>query len=459
MRTGGRASLVFSAVCSFAGAGTAQPAPPPAATARPAAAAESSRTDGFDAELYGFVELDVIHDTTGSYVGGSNNVILQRPGTYAGDHARLQFTANNSQIGGVVRAPEYEGMHVSAGFEVDFFGLQPTDVTEQNVYTAGGVRLRHLFLKLDTPIVDFLAGQYHDLFGWVGAGFDPNTVAFLGVPGQVYHRNPQLRVTRKFSGGGTELEVAVAAVRPAQRDSQLPDGQAGLRFALDGWTGAGAQGFGRPNIAPLAVGVSGVARRFAVTEFRTNPGNPNTKNGWGFAADVFLPIIPATAENKNFALSVTGQYSVGTGIADLYTALTGGARFPTLTNPGDIVPPPVYVPNVDVGLVTYDADANLQTIDWTSLLVGVQYYLPIDSGRVWVSGVYSRLESKNLATLTPRLDHGGIFTELEYIDAGAYFAVTPFSHIGVSFQTTRQTYGDGVKNHNNRVHAGWRLFF
>jgi hypothetical protein len=172
-----------------------------------------------------------------------------------------------------------------------------------------------------------------------------------------------------------------------------------------------------------------------------------------------LPIIPATAENKNFALSVTGQYSVGTGIADLYTALTGGARFPTLTNPGDIVPPPVYVPNVDVGLVTYDADANLQTIDWTSFLVGVQYYLPIDSGRVWVSGVYSRLESKNLATLTPRLDHGGIFTELEYIDAGAYFAVTPFSHIGVSFQTTRQTYGDGVKNHNNRVHAGWRLFF
>jgi len=40
-----------------------------------------------------------------------------------------------------------------------------------------------------------VAGQYHDLFGW-GSYYYPATVAYLGVPGQIYHRNPQLRIEK-----------------------------------------------------------------------------------------------------------------------------------------------------------------------------------------------------------------------------------------------------------------------
>jgi hypothetical protein len=45
--------------------------------------------------------------------------------------------------------------------------------------------MRHFYVKMETPIVDVLAGQYHDLFAWGGAGFHPNSVAFLPLPGQI----------------------------------------------------------------------------------------------------------------------------------------------------------------------------------------------------------------------------------------------------------------------------------
>ena len=54
------------------------------------------------------------------------------------------------------------------------------------------MRLFYLRLKLPRGL-QLLAGQYHDLFAWGGAGFYPHSVAFLGIAGQVYHRNPQIR--------------------------------------------------------------------------------------------------------------------------------------------------------------------------------------------------------------------------------------------------------------------------
>lgn len=413
----------------------------------------------FDLDVFGFVELDSMHDTTQSFGAGTNNVILQRPGTFQGDHARLQFTVNNSQVGLSAAAPRFEGMVASGQVVVDFFGVQASEVTEQDVYTQPGVRLRLAFVELETPIVDVLAGQYHDLFGWGGEGFYPNSVAFLGLLGQVYHRQPQVRITRAF-GSKARLEVAAAATRPVQRDSQIPDAQAGLKFSLDAWRGANAQGFGKPSITPLSVGVSGVFRRFSVTEYRVDPQDTNQANGYGASANAFIPVIPArSAEDRSNALSLTGEFVLGTGISDLYLLLTGGARFPTLPNPGGLVPPPIYRPNIDPGIVTYDANFNLQTIDWTSFVVGLQYYLPIAGGRVWLSANYSQIMSDNLADLTPQFDHGAIFDKARYFDANVYAAVTPAVQLGLSFQRTEQTFGDGVDHSNHRTEGGVRFFF
>ena len=177
--------------------------------------------------LYGFVELDAMHDSTQSYGPSSNNAMLARPGTYAGLHGRTQFTANNSLFGFMLKAPDWGRLHTFGHVEVDFFGVQPTDATEQQVYTAPSVRMRLFYFRLRQDFftrasVDLLVGQYHDLFAWGGAGFYPHSIAFLGIAGEVYHRNPQIRGT---------LSIPLCCVTPRHRRRRRAPGAARQRGA------------------------------------------------------------------------------------------------------------------------------------------------------------------------------------------------------------------------------------
>ena len=82
--------------------------------------------------LYGFVELNAMHDSTQSYGPSSNNAMLARPGTYAAFHGRTQFTANNSLFGFMLKAPDWGRLRTFGHVEVDFFGVQPSDALEQH---------------------------------------------------------------------------------------------------------------------------------------------------------------------------------------------------------------------------------------------------------------------------------------------------------------------------------------
>jgi hypothetical protein len=307
----------------------------------------------------------------------------------------------------------------------------------------GPVRVRHAFVKLETRVVDVVAGQYYDLFGW-GGYFYPGTVAYLGVPAQIYHRNPQLRLEKRIHLGSFELLAAVAAVRPGQRDAGIPDGQAGLKLAYGGWSGAATQGFGRPTLAPLCIGVSGLVRHFEVPAFRADPGSEAvTTNGYGLAASALLPIIPLkTLDDQSNALTLTGEFSIGRGIADMYTGMDGGSRFPLLPNPSMAAPAVQYPANVDPGLVTFDRNFNLKAISWRALVAGLQYHLPVDAGRVWLSGTYSRVWSEDIKESTPFTSWGAIFTKMEYLDANIGVDITPAIALGLSLQTVKQTFAD-----------------
>jgi len=422
--------------------------------------------------FYGFAELDFTRDSTQSYGPASNNAVLARPGTYAATHPRAQLTVNNSQLGMRVAAPMFHALKPSAQVELDFFGVQPSDTTESNIYTVPSLRLRLFYLRLETPLFDVLAGQYHELFAWGGAGFYPSTLAFLGIGGEIFRRQPQLRLSRTF-GERTKLEIAVAAVRPAARDSGVPDLEAGVKLAVGSWRGMSMQGFGPPDVAPLAIGLSAVGRRFAVAEFLPDAGEPKVEFGGGLALNLFVPIIPVHADTRNNALSFNAELTDGTGISDLYTGLTGGALFPTLTNPGAPPPQPLYRPNIDAGIVTFDANGNLVPINWWAVIIGLQYYLPIENGRVWLSANASRLQSSNIVSLTPEASRGGIFYRQDYYDANLYTAVTPAVQIGLSFQATHQIFGDMPfetsptapygffvpETWNYRAEAAVRLFF
>jgi DcaP outer membrane protein len=410
-------------------------------------------------KFYGFVELDAIHDSTQSFLEASLNAPIFPRGTYQGDNGRTQFTAKNSRIGLIMVAPTFHGIEASGNINFDFFGLQPTEVTENDYNVVGTMRLRHAYLRLRTPVVDFLAGQHPTLFGWGGAGFYPGTVAFLGTVGQVYHHDAQARLSKTL-GQTFQVETAVAAVRPAQRDSEIPDIEGGIRLAHNGWRGRTIQGNDRPEIVPLSLGLSGMWRHFSVMEYREIPRRPRKTTGWGAALNAFLPIIPASSETDfTNCLTVTGEFSVGSGVADRYSFLTGGAKFPSLPNPTGLAIPPLFMPNIDSGLVTYDPEENLKTINWRAFVVGAQYYLPLEALRVWVTGLYANLESDNLKDLTPLMNHGGIFTKAQYVDGSLFVGITPDVHVGASVQVTEQERANNTKPRNIRVHAATNLFF
>jgi hypothetical protein len=430
---------------------------PPVPPATPAPAAP----EGVKASLYGFVELDLMHDSTQSFAEAIGSNTMARPGTLAGDNPRTQLSARDSRVGLALLSPMYGRVRTSSLIEIDFFGNQAPNTTEDLSIVAAAVRLRHAWVKFETPVLDVLAGQTHDLFGWGGYGFYPNTVAFLGVPGQIYHRDPQLRLSKRISSDGMDLEIAAAAVRPAQRDGEIPDFQGGARITYDGWQGGAAQGASKAGRQPLAIGISGVYRRFSVPAFTASVANPNQTLGWGAAANLFLPIIPASSSDDiGNTLSATAEATMGTGIANLYTGLTGGVLFPVLPNPAMTLPVPVYLPGIDQGLVTYDAAAQLRTVNWRALVVGLQYRAPFDRGRrLGLSAVGSRLESNNAVALTPIQGRAAVFSKTEYVDGNVFLSLTPESQLGASVQFLRQTFGDGVYNTNIRGQLAVYYFF
>jgi hypothetical protein len=441
----------------------AVPAATPVAPAivKPEPAAPPPAASGVTASLYGFIELDVMHDSTQSFSEAIVNNTMQRPGSLAGDNPRTQLTARDSRVGLRLSSPTYGSVRTSALMEVDFFGNQSPNTTEDLTFVAAAVRLRHAYVKFETPVLDVLAGQTHDLFAWGGAGFYPNTVAFLGVPGEIYHRDPQIRLSKVLSGPSVTFEAAAAAVRPVQRDGEVPDAQGGLRIAFERWLGTTGQGASLPKAAPASLGVSGIYRRFSVPAFTASAANPNKANGWGAAVDLFLPIIPASSQaNLGNSLSATAEASIGTGISNLYTGLTGGVLFPVLANPAMTLPVPTFIPDIDQGLVTYDAAGKLQTVNWRALVVGLQYRAPFGMGRrLGLSAVASQIESNNIDKLTPFQGLFYVLSKAQYVDGNVFFSPTPESQVGGSVQIERQTFGDGVYGTNIRGELAVYYFF
>jgi hypothetical protein len=444
---------------------SAEETPPPPPPEPPKTAASPAPllagTPGWQMGFFGWLELDAMYDSTQSFTESVLNSNISRPHTIAGDNPRFQATPKDSRLGYKLVSPQFGSLKASAFMEADFFGVLPTTATQDQSYTYASIRLRQYYAKLETPIVDLLVGQTFDLFGMGGQGFFPSTPAFLGVMGEVFHRNVQLRLTKVFGAGSpVGLELAAAGVRPATRDSGVPDVQAGLKFNLNAWKGASAQGPRPAKAAPLSIGVSGVGRRLTVTDFENVTADPQTVYGWGVAIDAFLPIIPARGDDLSNTLSVTGEVSAGTGVTDLYLTLNGGVLFPSLPNPKNILPAPSYTPNIDPGIVTFDATGTAKTLQWEGLMVNAHYHFPFGAGKVLaLSGTYSMVQSNNALSLTPVQGRAFVWDKGQYVDGTLWWAITPAFQMAVSYQTMAQTYGDGTLARNNRTEASWWFFF
>jgi hypothetical protein len=411
--------------------------------------------------FYGFIEFDTIYDTTRSFNDSEGNGLVVRDDTNhnAASHSRTTFVSRNTRFGFRMNSPEVGGVTATAILEGDFFGTlpgAPPAVSEGAFYTSPDFRIRHAYLKLENDVLDVWAGQTYNLFGWQ-SNFSPCSLEFLGLPAMIFGRTPQVRLIKTIKSAAVNFDIAVAAVRPVQRDSAVPEGEGGLRLTVNKYKGISTPGNGGTAAFPMAIGVSGTVRQFRLDAYpNAQSGITNSATGWGVAVGALLPIIPAAnSDDRSGAVTLTGEFSTGTGYGDLLGGLTGGANFPANPPTGTATTGTPYAADADAGIVTYDTSGTLHTIDWTTFLVGLQYYLP-PSGRVSLSVNYSQANSKNMADLFP--NSKGQFKASRYFDANVFFDVTPAARIGGSYQYTEQTYVDGVVAKNHRA-MGIALYF
>jgi len=399
--------------------------------------------------LYGFVEADTIYDSTESFNDQASNSQVAKGNTYAGSHGRWTMGVRNSRIGFRMRAPEYHGVRASAQLEMDFLGNQPAigysggtafQISESAFFTNPAFRVRHMNLKMETPIVDILFGQYWQLFGWQSI-YHPNSVEIQGLPGQIYSRTPQIRVSKTVKTSDVTFEAAVAMMRAPQRDSWSPEGQGGLRLAINKWTAVSTAGAAGTSIQPLSIAFTADVRKFNLPNFAAKPDHAVGKTGWGIAADGFFPILKGTKTHKSNSLSLQGEYALGQGIADLYSSLSGGVANATLPNPTGAAPAPAYTVDADPTLIVFDNTGVAHLIQWQSVLVGLQYYLPGLDGRMWVSSNYSHLSSDNAAKYASSLITGARKHE-DFVDANLFADVLPSVRLGLEYAFFRDVYSD-----------------
>jgi hypothetical protein len=402
---------------------------------------------------YGVIQADFIYDTTRSYGDTIGSSLVAREDTYEGTVGRFQASSRSTRFGMAVNANAIGGFTPSAVLEADFAGDQPSSSTggsERSYYDSPSLRLRHAYLKLASDVLDVLVGQTDDVFGWQNT---PSSVS----------RHTQFRLSTSFlAASPVGIDIAAAALRPAQRDSRMPDGQAGLRVTGNKWKGIYTRD-GIPTARKASLGVSGVARQFDVDAFTPPPTQTSNKvAGWGVAIDAVLPVVPVKDEyDRSNALTFAGSFVMGTGVGDLMR-VDGGAQFPPLPNPARASPPPEYDANVDEGLVTFDRLGKLHTIDWQGFRVDGQYYFP--GGRVRLAAIYSQAYSKNMADLYPQ---GGaeidlithIADRLRYIEGNLFWDATPEVRFGVAGIYTTVTYLDGEEPSNVRGKLTANYFF
>ncbi len=445
--------------------------------------------------LYGFVEGDAIYDTTQSFadLAGNGQVLRPsgsmapnvsatsglQPGTtqpvqptqgYLGSHGQLQFSVRNSRLGLQLHVPGTEAVRTSAIVEMDFLGNQPSGTSASSVFNNPTMRLRHAMFRMETPIVDLLVGQYWHLFGWQEA-YMPNTTEIQGVPGQLYSRAAQLRIAKAFRGPRASFEMAIAALRPPAL-SEVPEAEAGVRVSLNHWTGMHTAGATGTSIVPASIAVTGNFRYFEIPEAAAVVPTAMVRTPAGSAAaSLLLPVLPAREDRRGNALSIIAQGVYGNGIADLYSNMQSGVMFPFVPDVAGVSPP--WQANIDQGLVTYDlGEYALHPVQWTSGLVGLEYYLPGFDGRLWVSGNYSHMESNNSSqfardnSMAPNptayfylTSQAQVRSSEDWWDANVFFDPATSVRIGVEFAGFYDHYADGFTATNYRAQASGFFVF
>jgi len=210
--------------------------------------AAASSQAGVEVTPYGYVKLDASFDSALTNDGDFAYVVLP----YAGGDEQSEFnmTAKQTRLGLKISGGGTDKVDLSGVVEFDFYG-------------AGGENksspmLRKAYMVMKTEHADILAGQTSDVISPIV----PTTLNYIVLwkSGDIGYRRPQIRLTKAIPvGGGSEMNVEVAATRSMGRD-----GGGGERVGTPGFQGRLSYGTEIGGRA-ATIGVSGLMAKEEAT--------------------------------------------------------------------------------------------------------------------------------------------------------------------------------------------------
>ncbi len=398
-------------------------------------------------DFAGFVEADSIWDSTRSLLGLAGNSPIARPGTSLGDLGRLHFSMRNSRLSFSMQSltPTLGSLTNLGYLELDFLGFDPQPVTNLNTEfsatTSPTPRIRHAYGRVTWASGwELLVGQTWTLFGW-GPNTFLSTVSFAPVAGEVYERSPQIRLT-KCLGSQNERhpELAMAILRPIQRDSGVPVVDLGARYVLPDWPLAYNLPTDLMVIRPSSFGISATFRDVAIPKPGVTQEQVHYPAG-GLALDAVFPVMACRDALPHNCLSATVELSSGFALADLYTNWTGNLPQFALG---------ATTPNLDAGFGGFNSQGQFQLVGLSSGNASLQYYFDTPQNPTYVSLGYAILSSQNAVHLQPAAG------QVVYNQAETLFSQIVRQWEGavrgaLEFSLFRSHYSDGVYALNYRL--------
>ncbi len=316
----------------------------------------------------GYVKLDVLNSDkiTGSDPSPSPANTPLDPATGSPfldasrekDNSQTLLDARESRLR-VTFSDEVAGVKLSGRIETDFFTAEGSALTSNS----RGLRLRHAFARADHPSGFFLlAGQYWSLFMNSDIA-QPDLVDFNGPAGQIFARQPQLRVGYKNPlGRGNGDLVVEAAIEKHSHDNGDPAGLTAANVAPSAGEGqttplfAGKVSWLHPRFQAEAA--FAVAENTAILE---TTGNDVSKSAFGFQVSAQANIVDP--------LTIFAHWQVIDGLNRL-----ANGDFPT-------------------AFVLAPAPGRLENVESTGFYFGATYNLTKDTS---VTGMYGWAEADEI---------------------------------------------------------------
>jgi hypothetical protein len=397
--------------------------------------------------MTGFMETDVIRDTTQSFTEVIGNRPVARGGSVTGDNGQLAYSGRNSRLAFTVLPPIEDTWKTKGYFEFDFLGYDPAvsatnspTQSQADFYSNPAIRIRHSYVSADDSHWLWLVGQTWSVFGWEPT-YVLSTVSVAPVAGSLYQRTAQALVVNTINIGETnKLQWAISLERPSQRDSGTPNVDAGVKYSYLGRKAGFASASGDINAEPLSVALSGTMRQFSIGS-ATGTGQ-NKVNTSAVAADVMIPVLSADGKDVSNSLTFSAEFAAGTGFGDTLPGWSGNLRQQPFT--GTTGAPSNT--NLDAGQGGFDAGGNFQLVNLQTINAQLQYHLPQSA---FVTVGYGQVNAFNMTAMVTSIN-GVAYNQNQVTFANVVKDVTKQIRLAAEYDHVVTTYVDNVTPNDDR---------